>query len=166
MRLRIAVWVAVVLTAGFAGWAGWSYVSTARDGDRAFGEARDDAAQAGRAQVAILNTIDYRQAGDGFARWLAASTGPLHDELQRGRSANLDQIQRAKASAVATVTDAAVTKLDRRAGTAELLVSVEIRLTPAGGAESTQRNRYRVNMTRTGDGWKVSTLSAITVSGG
>jgi Mce-associated membrane protein len=166
MRLRIAVWVAVVVTAGFAGWAGWSYVAAARDGDRAFGQARDEAVQAGRAQVAVLNTIDYQRAPDGFARWLAASTGPLHDELQRGRNANLDQIQRAKTTAVATVTDAAVTRLDERAGTAELLASVEIRLTPAGGAESTQRNRYRVNMARTGDGWKVSTLSAITVSGG
>jgi Mce-associated membrane protein len=166
MRLRIAAWVAVVVTAGFAAWAGWSYVDNARDDDRAFGQARDEAVDAGRAEVAVLNTIDYRHAADGFARWLAASTGPLHDELRRGRSANLDQIQRAKASAVATVTDAAVTKLDQRAGTAELLASVEIRLTPAGRAESTQRNRYRVRLTRTGDGWKVSTLSAIAVSGG
>lgn len=166
MRLRIVAWVAVVVTAGFAGWAGWSYLATARDGDRAFGQAREEAVQAARDQVAILNTIDYRHAADGFDRWLAVSTGPLHDELRRGRDANLDQIQRARSSAVATVTDAAVTKLDERAGTAELLASVEIRLTPDGGAESTQRNRYRVNLTRTGDGWKVSTLSAITLSGG
>jgi Mce-associated membrane protein len=165
MRLRVVAWVAVLVTAGFASWAGWSYVAAAQDGGRTFGQARDELVRVGRAEVATLNTIDHQHPEDGFARWLAASTGPLHDELQRGRATNLNQIKQAKASAAATVTGAAVTKLDRRAGTAELLASVQIRLTPAGGAQSTQRNRYRVSLARTGDGWKVSTLSAITVSG-
>ena len=166
MRARIVAWVAVVAAAGFAGWAGWSYVDARQDADRAFGETRAEVVQVGRAAVATLNTMDYRHPEEGFARWLAASTGSLHGELQRGRDANLAQIRKAKASAVATVTGAAVTQLDRRAGTAELLASVQIRLTPAGGAETVQHNRYRVSLTRTGDGWKVSTLSAIAVSGG
>lgn len=166
MRLRIVAWVALVAAAGFAAWAGWSYIDTTRDADRAFGETRGEVVQVGRAAVATLNTMDYQRPEEGFARWLAASTGPLHGELRRGRDANLAQIRKAKASAVATVTDAAVTRLDRRAGTAELLASVQIRLTPAGAAETVQHNRYRVGLTRTGDGWKVSTLSAIAVSAG
>jgi Mce-associated membrane protein len=166
MKLRIVAWAAVIVTAGFAGWACWSYVAAARDGDRAFGQARDEVVAVGRARVATLNTMDYQHAEDGFARWLDASTGPLHGELERGRDANLKQIKQARASAVATVTGAAVTELDRRAGTAELLASVEIRLTPAGAAETVQRNRYRVSMSRTDEGWKVSTLSAIVVSAG
>lgn len=71
------------------------------------------------------------------------------------------------ASARATVTEAALTALDERAGTAKLIATVRVDVTPrGGGAATTDRKRLEAVLTRTGeDTWRVAALSAVPVAG-
>ena len=59
------------------------------------------------------------------------------------------------------VLDAAVSELDDRAGTAELIAVVESTVTPDGGQKVTKINRYLTKLTRTDDGWKLSQLGPL-----
>jgi Mce-associated membrane protein len=156
----------LVLAAAFAGWSAWSAVSAGRSDDLAVGTARDQVLAAGRADIAALDSMDYRNPDAGLNRWLGAATGPLHDQLQRDRAHSRQQIVAGRTVAVGTVLAAAVTQVNAHDGTAELIASVSIALTPAGGSATTQRNRYRAALTRTADGWKLSSLTAIPVSAG
>ncbi|GHB45333.1 hypothetical protein GCM10010331_35860 [Streptomyces xanthochromogenes] len=62
------------------------------------------------------------------------------------------------------MTDAAVTELDDRSGTAKLIATVEVRVTPAGGAATTDRKRLEAALERTDGGWKLKALSAVPVA--
>jgi Mce-associated membrane protein len=158
--------VVLVLAAGFAGWSAWSDRSAGQSADLAAGTARDQVLAAGKADIAALDSMDYRSPDAGLDRWLAASTGPLHDQLQRDRAHSRQQIVSGRTVATGTVEAAAVTQVNAHDGSAELIASVRIQLTPASGTATTQRNRYRAALTRTGTGWKLSSLTAIPVSAG
>lgn len=164
-RWRRAAWVAALAAAAFAGWSGWSYWQARHDDSLSFAQARDEVLRTGRLQVAALNSIDGRQIDAGLKRWLDASTGPLHDELRRTQAQSRQQLQRAGTSARGTVTDAAVTQLDTRSGTAQLIASVQIRVTPPTGESSTERRRYQFGLDRTPQGWKLKSLTTIPVNG-
>jgi Mce-associated membrane protein len=162
---RRLVWIPALVAAAFAGWSGWAYWQARHDDSLSFAQARDELLRAGRLEIAALNSIDGRQLDAGLRRWLDASTGPLHDELQRSQAQSKQQLQRAGTSAQGTVTDAAVTQLDTRSGTAQIIASVQIRVTPPTGPSSTERKRYQVGLDRTPQGWKLKSLVAIPVGG-
>jgi Mce-associated membrane protein len=154
----------VAVAAVFAALSAVSSYDAGHSDAARFAADRDQALAAGRQEIATLDSMDYRHADAGLRAWLAASTGPLHDELQRSQAQSTKQIQQGRTVAVGQVVDAAVTELDDRAGTAQVIASVRIVLTPGGGTASTQRNRYQAGLTRTGDGWRLSSLTAIPVS--
>jgi Mce-associated membrane protein len=151
----------LVAAAGFAGWAGYSWLTASGDDALANAAARDDALQAGRAQVAVLTTLDYHDVDAGISRWLAASTGPLHDQLAATDAETRNSLRQGATVATGTVLDAAVSELDQRAGTAKLLVSVEITTAKDGTAPATKRNRFAAALTRTDAGWKLSALDQV-----
>lgn len=148
----------------FAAWSAVSWYDAGHSESVRYAASRDQALAAGRQEIATLDSMDYRHTDAGLRAWLAASTGPLHDELQRAQVQSTRQIQQGRTVAVGRIVDAAVTELDDRAGTAQVIASVTITLTPGGGTASTQRNRYQAGLTRTEDGWKLSSLTAIPVS--
>ncbi|NEB76227.1 hypothetical protein G3I40_13490, partial [Streptomyces sp. SID14478] len=116
----------------------------------------------GRAAVATLSTLDASTAAHakaGVATWKAVTSGPLHTELGRMSPA-------AGASARGVVTDAAVTALDDRAGTAKLIATVRVETTPKNAkAATTDRKRLEAVLARTADGtWKVKALNAVPVT--
>jgi Mce-associated membrane protein len=158
-RGAVAVWAALVLAVLFCAFAGWSYGQTKADDSLAYAASRDRAIEDGRAHIARLTSFDAKDPDTGLRQWLDASTGPLHDELKRTK-AKTDTTVRA------TVTDAALTALDTRTGTAELIATVRVE-TGAGGAKagSTDRKRLEATLARTADGWKVKSLSAVPVGG-
>lgn len=155
----------LVLAVGFAGWGGWSWFQASHDDSLAFGTARDAALDTGRREITTLNSIDYRHLDAGMHQWLEASTGPLHDALKQRAPASKSQVSDAKTSAKGSVLDAAVTQLDTHAGTAQLIASVSVTVTPADGKKKTERKRFRAGMSRVDGGWKLSSLTAIPVSG-
>jgi Mce-associated membrane protein len=163
---RIAVLVSatlVVVAAGFAAFFGWSWWSAAHDESLQFSRDRDTVLQQGQQDIVNFNTLDYHNVDNGLNRWLDASTGQLHDEIQQGRDDSKKRIQDAKTTTSAKVVDAAVTQLDDRAGTATLIALVDTVVSPDGGQAVTKRNEFQAAMTRTPSGWKINALGPVPV---
>jgi Mce-associated membrane protein len=158
-RARVPAAVGLALAAAFCGTGAWTYAQARGDDALAYSRQRDEALADGRRAVAVLNTLDASskaRAQAGIRAWRAASAGPLQEEL--GRTA-----PKTGASARGTVTEAAVTALDTRAGTAKLIATVRVDVTPAGTkTPTTDRKRLEAVLVRTGGGeWKVKALDAV-----
>ncbi|GAA5006003.1 hypothetical protein [Streptomyces hyderabadensis] len=163
-RAGILTSAGLVLALGVCGTGAWSYAQARTDDALAYGRQRDAALADGREGIAVLTTLDAstRQRAERSIRdWRAVSTGPLREELGDTEAA-------AGTSARGTVTDAAVTALDPRSGTAKLIATVRVEVTPAGTKKaSTDRKRLEAVLARTGEGeWKVRALSAVPVAEG
>ncbi|MFE2281068.1 hypothetical protein ACFXAE_28345 [Streptomyces sp. NPDC059454] len=162
-RARILTGVGLALALGLFGTGAWTYGQARTDDALAYGRERDRVLAGGRAGITVLTTLDAstrQRAEKGIRAWRDASTGPLREELGRTEA-------KAGASARGTVTEAAVTALDTRAGTAKLIVTVRVEVTPAGTKKpATDRKRLEAVLARTGEGeWKVRALSAVPLSG-
>ncbi|MEU4798249.1 hypothetical protein [Streptomyces sp. NPDC023327] len=158
-RVRVVAGAGLALALAFCGAGAWTYAQARGDDSLAYGRARDEALADGRERLAVLNTLDAssrRRAKAGIRDWRAASTGPLREEL--GATA-----PRKGASARGAVTEAALTALDTRAGTAKLVATVRVEVTPGAGKRPTvDRKRLEAVLARTGGGeWKVKALSAV-----
>ncbi|MFJ6687761.1 hypothetical protein [Streptomyces sp. NPDC091294] len=163
-RAGILTSAGLVLALGVCGTGAWTYAQARTDDALAYGRQRDAALADGREGIAVLTTLDAatRQRAERSIRdWRAVSTGPLREELGDTEAA-------AGTSARGTVTDAAVTALDPRSGTAKLIATVRVEVTPAGTKKaSTDRKRLEAVLARTGEGeWKVRALSAVPVAEG
>ncbi|GGZ46493.1 hypothetical protein [Streptomyces subrutilus] len=162
-RARVLAGAGLAVALAFCGTGAWTYAQARTDDGLAFGRERDTVLAQGRDHVAVLTTLDAstrEHAQAGIQAWRDASTGPLHTELGATRPA-------VGASARATVTEAAVTALDARAGTAKLIATVRVDVTPQGAAKPTSdRKRLEAVLERTGGNtWKVKALSAVPVAG-
>lgn len=156
---RLVAFGALVASAVFCAWSGWSYHQDAHSSSVRFAAARDQVQRAGRQEIATLNTLDPRQGDAGLGRWLDASTGALRDELRRTSAQNRQKVTQAQVTATGTVTDLAVTELDTRAGTAQVIATVQVDL----GSRGTARKRFTAVLARTPSGWKLSSLTALPV---
>ncbi|MFC8896983.1 hypothetical protein [Streptomyces cinereoruber] len=162
-RVRLLGAGALVVALGFCGTGAWTYAQARSDEGLSFGRERDTALAEGRQRLTVLNTLDAstrERAEAGVRAWREASTGPLRTELGRTAPA-------VGASARAEVTEAALTALDVRAGTAKLIATVRVDVTPRGSAAATSdRKRLEAVLNRTGENtWKVAALSAVPVAG-
>ncbi|QGV77624.1 hypothetical protein [Streptomyces ficellus] len=172
MSRRAGRWAAVALAALLCGLSAWTYARSAGDDTRAYARERDAALDAGRAHVARLSSWDASRPGTVRAGWLDATAGDLHERLRKTGQRE----DTATATTRATVTDAALTALDDRAGTAGLIATVRVETAPGGGKAGggkpdagrpadTDRKRLEAALVRTGDGWKVTALTAVPVAG-
>jgi Mce-associated membrane protein len=155
--------VLAVLAAGFAGWAGWSWYHSAAPGPTPAAQLRDQALQAGEQAVLNFNTLDYRKVAAGLALWEQSSTGPLRAEISAGRAQFEQQIQQTKTVTTARILDAALTALNARAGTASIIVAIQITVTPAHGSPVIKQSRLAGTLVRTRSGWKLSQLGQVPV---
>jgi Mce-associated membrane protein len=155
--------VLVVLAAAFAGWAGFSWYSAAHAGPSASAQLRDRVLQAGEQAVQNFNTLDYRKIAQGLALWEQSSTGTLHNEITAGRAQFTRDIQQTKTVSTARILDGALTSLNVRSGTANIIVALQITVTPAKGAPVTKQSRLAGRLTRTAAGWKLSALGEVPV---
>lgn len=141
----------------------WSYAGTRGDGTLSYAKARDAVLADGQRDITRLNTVDNAHLDRDLAAWLDATTGPLHDRMSRTHTADTATLKQSGTSTRGTVTDAAVTELDTRAGTAKLIATVRVRVVPRGGAATTDRKRFEAGLSRTPDGWKLTALTAVPV---
>lgn len=158
MKLRaltIALAAAIIATAVWFLWP-------SDHGNDATSE-RDLVARTAARQVAALNSMDPGQVDVSLSRWLEASTGTLHDQLQRDRPFARAKFVKAGTTASGTVTGLAVTDMDMHAGRATVLVAVRVKVTSGAALDgSEQRKRYQVGMIRTQAGdWRVTSLIAV-----
>ncbi|MCM2410432.1 hypothetical protein [Streptomyces sp. RKAG290] len=162
-------WAVLLAAALICALGGWSYAQARGDGDLAYAKSRDTALADGKRHLARLNSLDGKDARSvdaGLGAWLAASTGPLHDQLKRTRSKDATELTKSASTAKGEVTDAALTALDERTGTAEMIATVDVEVTPRTGKGGTERKRFEATLARTADGWKVKALTAIPVGSG
>ncbi|MCP3803861.1 hypothetical protein NLX83_31790 [Allokutzneria sp. A3M-2-11 16] len=122
-------------------------------------EPREDVLRAGQRALAVFNTLDHRNLGEGLRRWLDESTDGLHEEFRR---IDKERIRRAATITEGRATDTALLHLDDR--TAKLIAAVEVTVTPADGAPVTKRGRYQADLRRTPAGWKASAVAPVPIS--
>lgn len=159
--LQVAAAVAVVATLVF----GVLWLTTLLSGERKLAEARDDVLVAARQSAISLNTLDWHDVDGGLDRWEQTSTGAVLDEFRTNRAQYAQFVAQSKRTTTATVSDAAVSELDDRAGVARVLVGVDVTVTPDGQQPIPTRQRLQLEMSRTDDGWKVSKLAPIRAPG-
>ncbi len=162
-RAGLAWPAGIAAAAVLCGLSAWSYAGTRGDDGLRYGKARDSVLTAGQHDLARLNTVDPAHVDRDLNGWLSTTTGPLHDQLVRTHSADEASLKASGTATSGSVTDAAVTELDTRAGTAKMIATVAVRLTPTGGTASTDRKRFEADLSRTGDGWKLAALTAVPV---
>ena len=155
--------VLAVLATVFAAWSGWSWYRASAAGSPPDAQLRDQVLQAGEQAVQNFNTLDYRKVAAGLALWEQSSTGPLHAEITAGRAQFTQQIEQTKTITTARILDGALTALNPRAGTASIIVAVQITVTPASGSPVTKQSRLAGTLTRTSSGWKLSQLGQVPV---
>ncbi|MHC0433699.1 hypothetical protein ACX6XY_26540 [Streptomyces sp. O3] len=156
---RLALTAAALLCAA----GGWTYATAHGDADTAYAHSRTEALSAARAHIATLNSRNGDDVDASLRRWRNAAHGPLKDELRRTGDDSAETLAAEGSTLRATVTDAAVTALDTRAGTAEAIATVRVEVTPRGGEPTTDRKRFAATLARTGAGWKLSSLTAVPV---
>ena len=125
---------------------------------------RDQVLLAGRQDIVVLNSLDYRDIDGGLAHWRGASTGQLHSSFADVTAADRKRIADAKAVTTARILEAAVVSLDPSAGQARIIASVELTVTPASGKAVVKRERQQADLQRVGSGWKVSGLQQVGVT--
>jgi Mce-associated membrane protein len=147
-----------VAAAACAAWFGYSWYSDAHSTALATASARDAVLADAEQGVLNFNTLDYRRASAGLRLWLESSTGTLHSQLARSLSEETSLVQSKKEITSAKVLDGAVTQLNTNAGTATVIVAVNVTVTPATGKTVSERESEVGQLARTSSGWKLSSL--------
>lgn len=117
-------------------------------------------AQAERA-VVTLTTLDAEAAEASIRSWQDVTTGELRSALQGEQETVRQLIDVGETATTAAVQQAAVQTLDADAGTATVLVGLDITLTPTGGEAVVEPQRLVVTMARTDDGWRAADLATV-----
>ncbi|MGI5128161.1 hypothetical protein ACQEVB_15225 [Pseudonocardia sp. CA-107938] len=152
----------VAVVAAIAGGLLWWQAATSPA--VATAQARDLVLDAGSRALVELNTIASDDADAAADRWERNATGPLLAQLRKQREQTVTAAKAARTSSTARPLQAAVTELDRAAGTARLLAALEVRVTTADGQVATKRTRLAAALTRTPDGWLLSEVDVVGLS--
>jgi Mce-associated membrane protein len=157
----IVVALLVVTALVAAGWFGVSWYRAAHDESLARGTARDAVLQDAQQAAINLNTLDYRRVQDGLSLWEQSATGSLLDEVRANRATYAQVITDSKTTTTARTLDGAVAELDERAGTARVLVGLDVTSQREQGDASCVRRRMQLEMRRAGTVWKVDKLAPV-----
>jgi Mce-associated membrane protein len=153
--------VLLVAAIVFAAWALVSWLSAPRASAAA--QTRDVALRAGEQDVLNFNTLDYRTVAQGLRLWEQSSTGTLHAQITTGQASFEQEIKQAQTVSTARILDGALTSLDSRAGTAKIIVALQLTVTPLHGSPTSKQSRLAGQLTLTSAGWKLSALSQVPV---
>ena len=147
-----------IAAAACAAWFGYSWYSASHSSSLADARARDLVLQSGEQAVLNLNTLNYHQATQGLQLWLQSSAGSLHSGLAGNLTAEEEAIEETGRSTTARVLDGAVTALNTSAGTASIMVALDVYVTQAKGSSYTLSQSEIGQMQLTSSGWKLTAL--------
>jgi Mce-associated membrane protein len=164
-RLTMVSAAVFVVALVCAGWFGWSWLDARGGGPTAQMQARDAALASGEQAVQNFNTLDYKHVDQGLRLWLQSSAGALHSEVTKGEASFEQQVRLAKTVTTARVLDGALTALNTRAGTATVIVALQITVVPSSGTPVTKRSRIQGQLSRTPAGWRLTEIAQVPVSG-
>ncbi|GAA0933835.1 hypothetical protein [Pseudonocardia zijingensis] len=151
----------VALTALAALFFGGRWALAAGDEGLELAAAREAVLVDARQAAINLTTLDHQDVARGLDLWEQSSTGTLLDEFRANRAEYEQVVTQARRATTATVPDAGVAELDLRAGTARVLVAVDVEVRPEGQSPVVTRQRLELEMTRTDQGWKASRLAPV-----
>jgi Mce-associated membrane protein len=158
--VTIALAVLAVASVVTAGAYGIAWFRAANDPAQEAAMVREEVLRDARQVILNLEAIDYETLDADLARWESSVTGPLLEDFRAGRDRYAEQVRAGQAKAEATIVDAAVLELNPTAGTAEVLIFVNLVTTEHKDGKETgraeKRQRLKLEMTRTDDGWKAS----------
>lgn len=157
----LVVAVVAVLALAAAGWFGMSWYWAAHDKSLALGMDRDAVLRDAQRATLNLDTLDYRRVQDGLTLWEQSAAGSLLTQLRANRDTYARAITDSTTISTARVLDAAVASLDERAGTAQVLVGVDVTSQSEQGDPSCAHRRVRLEMIRAGEAWKVGELAPV-----
>ncbi len=160
-RFRVVAAAVFAVALAFAAYGGIRMWAAAPD---ATASLRDEALRSATSAVETFNTLDHRAVDAGLDRWQATATGPLAEERAGSRESSRARIVEARTVTSGEVVAAAVTELDPAAGTASVIASVEVTVTPETGPAATKRVRFAATMTRTDRGWLLSGITQVPTS--
>ena len=113
--------------------------------------------------VETLNTIDATDVEGSLDEWESVATGELLRELRTGRAGHVETLTEAGASSEGEVLASAATEFDD--GAAEVLAAMRVVVTQPGAAPTEKKQRIRLGMTMTDDGWKVDSVETVPYTG-
>jgi Mce-associated membrane protein len=160
-RATLAVAALAVVAFAAAAWFGVSWYLAAHDRSLAVGMDRDAVLRDAQQATLTLNTLDYRHVQDGLALWEQAATGPLLTQLRANRDSYVHAITDSATVSNGNVVDAAVAALDERAGTAQVLVGLDVTSQIDKGDPGCVHRRVHLDMVRIGPSWKVGNLTPV-----
>jgi Mce-associated membrane protein len=155
----------LIVALACAGWFGWSWHTAATAAPPTSEQTRDSVLADGEQAVQNFNTLDYRHVSQGIQLWLQSSAGALHSEVVSGRAAFEKEVLSARTVTTARVLDGAVTALSSRAGTASIIVALQITVVPAHGSPVVKQNRLQAQLTRTAAGWRLTEIGQVPATG-
>lgn len=159
----IVVAALALVAGGMAAWFGLSWFRAAHNDAITLGIVRDAALQDAQQAAINVNTLDHRRVQSGFELWEQSATGAALEEFRTNHDAYVRTVTASKTISTARARDAAVAELDDRAGTALVLVGVDVTYTREQREPSCVRQRLLLNMKRTPDGWKVEKIGPVGV---
>lgn len=159
--LTVGLAVVIVLAGAAAVWFAILLATAATGADQDAAGERDAALAAGGRAVVTLNTLDYRTAEDGIARWQAASTGMLREQLAASKEDLIAAVRKAKSRTTAHLVEAALTELGR--DEARLMVVLDVKVRPVGEEPTTKRARYIADLVKIGGEWRLGGLIPVAV---
>ena len=157
----LAVTALAVIAFVAAGWFGLSWYLAAHNKSLAVGADRDAVLRDAQQATLTLNTLDYRHVQDGLTLWEQSATGSLLTQLRANRDSYAKAITDSSTVSNGSVVDAAVASLDDRAGTAQVILGLDVTSQVDKGDPGCVHRRVHVDMVRTGHGWKIGNLTPV-----
>ncbi|GAA4817950.1 hypothetical protein ACFQ0K_09405 [Nocardioides caeni] len=131
---------------------------------------RAAALTAARTAATTLTTLDAAAPEESVAAWAEVTTGELAEAVGAGEADFQKLITSGGFDTSSTIQEAAVATFDGDAGVAEVLVAIDVQLTPQRGQGTTERLSLAVTVEEVDDSWKASALAPLgsgdTVGGG
>jgi Mce-associated membrane protein len=162
VRVLAALTALAAVAAVFLG-VRWGFALT--DDGLALAGAREAVLTDAKQAAINLNTLDHTNVDAGLDLWEQSSTGAVLEEFRANREQYAQFVAESQRTTEASVTDAAVAQLDDRAGTATVLVGLDVVVRPPDAEPVVTRQRLELEMARTGHGWKVSGLDPVRAPG-
>jgi Mce-associated membrane protein len=162
--LRDGLFVLAALAVAAAAWFGYTWWSSAHDEASLRAADRDEIMTAANQGLVALNTIDYRSAQHDVDKWVQVTTGQLGKDLGNDRETQQQRASASKTIATAAMKQSAVTELDHGAGSARVIAVLDLQVSTNGSPAAANRSRLNVELTRTDQGWKVSSVQSAAAS--
>lgn len=162
LRLAVVVLaVLAVLACASAVWFGVAWFRAAGDESLDLAVTRDDVLRDAQQAAVNLTTLNYETVEADLNRWEASATGTLADEFRGNRATFARTIAEARTKTESRVPEAAVAEVDPQAGTARVLVAVDVTVNTFGQPPTDRRQRLEMQMVRTEQGWKAGAIKPV-----